>query len=286
MKWRIAGKFLTIWNSDIVTVAKQEWLKKQKEIISEAIERHYKNPVEYLLRKFRNKIEMQGRWLAYSTLYAYIEGQNSILKFERFADRLAITKGQYQRLWKAFRYKFFWLSLIDDVKVIEKIKNSLSEAIEKGIPQKEWIMEYLDELEQKSFYAETVFRTNLTSHYNLGIINSYDSEYFEYVAILDGRTTIICTSLNGKIFKRTDTKILPPNHYNCRSVVVPAPIPTQKPIQVDKFVKPFKEYADFLYDVALTEIPPSVWETIIRYVSADLIDDVNKTLKELLENGD
>lgn len=283
MKWRIAGKFLTVWNSDIVRVAKQEWLNKQKEIISEAITRHYKNPVEYLIRKFRNKIENQGRWLAYCTLYAYIEGQNATLRFERFADRLAITKGQYNRLWKVFRYKFFWLSLINDVKIIEKIKNSLSEAIENGIPQREWIMEYLDELEMKSYYAETVFRTNLTSHYNLGILNSYDAEYFEYVAILDGRTTLICQKLNGKIFKKTDTRILPPNHYNCRSVVVPTLLPLQEPVNVDKIVRPFQEFADFLYNIELIEIPPAVWETIKDYVANDMIEEVNRTLRELLE---
>lgn len=146
-------------------------------------------------------------------------------------------------------------------------------------------MEYLEDFERKSFYAETVFRTNLTSHYNLGIIHSYDTEYFEYVAILDGRTTEICRSLNGKIFKKTDTRILPPNHYNCRSVVVPAPIPIQEPIEIDKFAKTYKEYADFLYEVALLEIPPTVWETIREYVSADLIEEVNETLRELLEGG-
>lgn len=283
MKWRIAGKFLTVWNSDVIKIAKQEWLNKQKEIIATVIERHYKNPVEYLLRKFKNQIEIQGRWLAYATLYAYIEGQNTSLRFERFADRLAITKGQYNHLWKVFRYKFFWLSLINDVKIIEKIKNSLSEAIENGIPQREWIVEYLDELEMKSYYAETVFRTNLTSHYNLGILNSHDVEYFEYVAILDGRTTPICQKLNGKIFKKTDTRILPPNHYNCRSVVVPTLLPLQEPVNVDKIIRPFQEFADFLYNIELTEIPPAVWETIKDYVSNDMIEEVNKTLRELLE---
>lgn len=287
MKFKIAGKFIAIWNSEIVQTAKQEWLRKQKEIILVALERSPKNPVEYLLRKYKNAILQQGRWLAYSTLYAYIEGKNTALRFERFRDRLSITRGQYERLWKAFRHKFFWLSLINDVKTIEKIKNSLDEAIEDGIPRTKWIEQYLDDLEGKKFYAETIFRTNLTSHYNLGIMDAYDTEYFEYSAILDDRTTDICRDLHGKILTRQQTHLLPPNHFNCRSVVVPTLIPIGEPANVDEIIDVYKqEYGDFLYKLELVEIPPHVWETIREYVSRDLIEEVNRKLRELLENGD
>lgn len=285
MRLRILSKFVEVWNSPIVLETRERWQKKQKEIVSVALQRHYKNPVEYLLRKFRKEIEQQGRDLAYSALYSYIQGKESIVRFSRFADRIGITKGQYKRLWKAFRYKFFWLSLVNDVKVIERIKNSLDNAIEQGVARTEWIEKYLDELDNKTFYAETVFRTNLTSHYNLGIIDGYDTEYFEYVAILDERTTEICYSLHGKIFHRGKTNIIPPNHYNCRSVVVPAVVPYQQPIDVDKVVKDWLgEYKDFLYEIHLIEIPPSVWNTIKQYVAEDLIEEVNRELRNLLEN--
>ncbi|MEM0472608.1 MAG: minor capsid protein [Sulfolobales archaeon] len=285
MKLRIASKFVEVWYSPIVAEMRERWEKIQKEIITIALQRHYKNPVEYLLKKFTKEVEQQGRYLGYSALYSYIQGKESIVKFSRFADRISITKGQYKRLWKAFRYKFFWLSLINNVKTIEKIKNSLDRAIEDGIPRTAWIEKYLQNLEGKTFYAETVFRTNLTSHYNLGVMDGYDAEYFEYVAILDERTTEICHSLNGKIFHRSQTNIIPPNHYNCRSVVVPSIVPYQQPIDVNEIVKDWLgEYKDFLYEIALVEIPPSVWETIKDYVSADLIEKVNRELRNLLEN--
>jgi len=282
MRLRIAGKFLTILNSEIVKTAKNEWSEIQKEIIVEAIQRDFKNPVRYLLRKFRKEIENQGRWLAYANLYAYIEGQHTALRFERFRDRIGITKGQYRRLWKAFRHKFFWLSLINDVKVIEKVKEQIDEAIEEGIPQREFIREYIENIQDKWYYAETVFRTNLTSHYNLGIMDGYDTEYFEYSAIIDERTTEICERLNGRIITRNDTHLIPPNHYNCRSILVPTNVPIGKPVDFD-VVKEFPEWADFLHRIELVEIPPSVWNTIKDYVSRDEIEEVNRKLRELLE---
>jgi hypothetical protein len=42
----------------------------------------------------------------------------------------------------------------------------------------------------------------------------------EYSAVLDGRTTITCASLDGKIYPVGEGHI-PPLHYNCRSVRVP-----------------------------------------------------------------
>ena len=47
---------------------------------------------------------------------------------------------------------------------------------------------------------------------------------FRYSAILDSRTTEVCRFLDGKIFKPTDPELAsltPPNHFNCRSSIVP-----------------------------------------------------------------
>lgn len=47
---------------------------------------------------------------------------------------------------------------------------------------------------------------------------------YMYSAILDDRTTPICRSLDGKIFSKDDKgalKLWPPNHYHCRSDVIP-----------------------------------------------------------------
>lgn len=49
-------------------------------------------------------------------------------------------------------------------------------------------------------------------------------EALEYSAILDGRTTEICNDLDGHVHPIDDAfwdKYTPPNHFNCRSIIVP-----------------------------------------------------------------
>src|SRR5210317_454498 len=44
---------------------------------------------------------------------------------------------------------------------------------------------------------------------------------WQYVAVLDSRTTPICTHRDGTVYPVTDTRHLPPAHFNCRSTTVP-----------------------------------------------------------------
>ena len=44
---------------------------------------------------------------------------------------------------------------------------------------------------------------------------------WQYVAVLDSRTTPTCAALDGKIFNVGETKYLPPRHWHCRSTTVP-----------------------------------------------------------------
>jgi SPP1 gp7 family putative phage head morphogenesis protein len=55
---------------------------------------------------------------------------------------------------------------------------------------------------------------------------------FQYSAVLDDRTTDICLSLDGKIFKPNDPsvdRLRPPNHHGCRSIMVPITINEEEP---------------------------------------------------------
>lgn len=77
----------------------------------------------------------------------------------------------------------------------------------------------------------TIVRTNTTDAYNQGVLvemrgDEYDGmvKGFEYVAVLDNKTTPVCQFLDGAVFRRDDKRLdrlLPPNHFNCRSVVEP-----------------------------------------------------------------
>jgi len=77
----------------------------------------------------------------------------------------------------------------------------------------------------KPGYWQTVWNTNYTSIYNIGIMAESERlkefiKYQEYFAVIDGDTTEICTALDGKIRAAADwnkSSLVPPNHYNCRS---------------------------------------------------------------------
>ena len=50
------------------------------------------------------------------------------------------------------------------------------------------------------------------------------AKFLQYFSTLDGRETELCRSLHLKVFDKTDPHIkhiYPPNHFNCRSVLVP-----------------------------------------------------------------
>jgi SPP1 gp7 family putative phage head morphogenesis protein len=50
--------------------------------------------------------------------------------------------------------------------------------------------------------------------------NQEVTQRYEYVATLDARTSAICGSLDGRIFKYGEGP-MPPQHFNCRSTTVP-----------------------------------------------------------------
>ena len=62
---------------------------------------------------------------------------------------------------------------------------------------------------------------------------------FEFSAILDSRTTPVCQSLDGRVFRRDDpavNELKPPRHFQCRSIFVPVTIDV--PIEESDFITP------------------------------------------------
>lgn len=80
-------------------------------------------------------------------------------------------------------------------------------------------------------YLETLVRTNTFEALNEARFASFTDpalegfvEGFEYSAILDDRTTEICAALDGMQMRADDEEwnsYRPPNHYNCRSILIP-----------------------------------------------------------------
>lgn len=82
---------------------------------------------------------------------------------------------------------------------------------------------------------DTVIRTNMFEAINEARFNTFtDPELdgfvvaMEYSSILDGRTTSICRHLDGRVYAADNSRIWnvyrPPNHFNCRSLLVPVTV--------------------------------------------------------------
>lgn len=83
---------------------------------------------------------------------------------------------------------------------------------------------------------ETIVRTNTTDAFNLGRLNEMRRSplvsQVMYSAILDSRTTPVCLHLDQRRFRRDDPALAtlsPPNHHQCRSVLVPVPVSAEVP---------------------------------------------------------
>ena len=71
----------------------------------------------------------------------------------------------------------------------------------------------------------TIVRTSVNQVQNAVSQASYSAnqdvtQRYQYVATLDARTSKICASLDGRIFKYNEGP-LPPQHFNCRSTTIP-----------------------------------------------------------------
>ena len=75
--------------------------------------------------------------------------------------------------------------------------------------------------------ARALLRTSITDVQTYTSLETFRAngdiiQRFKYVATLDNRTSPICRSLDGNIFYVNDASALrPPQHYNCRSTIVP-----------------------------------------------------------------
>jgi SPP1 gp7 family putative phage head morphogenesis protein len=163
-----------------------------------------------------------------------------------FSGKVPMTREEFDALSEQLMSEAFYVTGLEKLNIERDVKALLNDALKNGMDLKDFKFK-LNELQVKyatpvydregtigenilDYHAETVFRTNMMSAYNEGRREIYSDPdvagYFpalEYTAIMDGRTTEICASLDGSIYLADDPvwdTIWPPNHFNCRSTVV------------------------------------------------------------------
>jgi len=134
------------------------------------------------------------------------------------------------------------MTKITERTVSSGLRNGLTEAT-----ISEQIKGFLKQENQR--FATTIARTNASTDYNSGRLQFFNSEAvkntieaYQYSAIIDGQTTPFCTAHDGQIIKTTDPtfeSINPPNHFNCRSLLIPILITDSE--NPDSFYQDYEE---------------------------------------------
>lgn len=231
----------------------EEYLKKKVDKFTENIE---KQIIEQL-----NKIE-EGGEIALNLDYSELEDDLILSQIRAYTTGKAITLGIYLEEFDPFNMSFqeairsfidktpilyetiekiteevrahsFWLKKSTDLEMTSRLFENMKKSLENGGTLKQWIKDSKEAIEKlglgkQGYYLENVYRTNMFSQYSIGNYKQLkeDEEFFpywQYHAIEDNRTTSICRTLNGKIFKSDNPFwdiYYPPNHYQCRSTVI------------------------------------------------------------------
>jgi SPP1 gp7 family putative phage head morphogenesis protein len=147
-----------------------------------------------------------------------------------------------------FERKSFTLAGMEEQRILNKVQNILYDSIKTGKTTDDAIYnleEFFDEYEVEQMTSagklkpiaeipgriEVVIRTNVNDAYNQGRIKMFEDpnvkdmiKAYQYSAIMDGRTSDICSALDEKVYKTSNPiwkSITPPNHHQCRSILVP-----------------------------------------------------------------
>ena len=126
----------------------------------------------------------------------------------------------------------FFLSGSIESDMIKKVYSAIKEGLDSGDTianiSKKISANLTSDLKR---YSTTIARTNASDAFNSGRMNFFNSqqmtpfiEAYQYSAVIDDATTEFCRSHDEQIIKANDPLlgiINPPNHFNCRSIVLP-----------------------------------------------------------------
>jgi SPP1 gp7 family putative phage head morphogenesis protein len=175
------------------------------------------------IKRFKKYVEMQ-------LTEPWIDRQwvNSIL--EEYGALGTLTKEDLIYLTQ-MRERAFFITGVTENDMLEVVGNTIHEGLRNGKIGKDIILNIEANLTGKlQKYARTIARTNASDFYNTGRMNLFTSpqvspfvEAYQYMAIIDQDTTLFCESHDGQIIPKDSPQlsyIVPPNHFNCRSMLV------------------------------------------------------------------
>jgi SPP1 gp7 family putative phage head morphogenesis protein len=150
-----------------------------------------------------------------------------------FRGKVTLPADQYRQLTSEARAKAFSVSGVARMDVMGDIYESMERAISEGRGYGDWKNDIRDIMQTRGwdgklpYRADTIFRTNIQSSYQAGhyqrMMEVADAlPYWQYVAVMDGRTRPAHAAMNGKVLPANDPwwqANYPPNGFNCRCTV-------------------------------------------------------------------
>lgn len=112
-------------------------------------------------------------------------------------------------------------------RLVQQLEQTIPQAFALGQNSRVLGRQVADRLGVSRSAGERLIRTEVNHAANEATRQSYREcgvEQYEYLATLDNRTSAICASLDGKVFRLADAAAgvnYPPMHPNCRSTTVP-----------------------------------------------------------------
>jgi SPP1 gp7 family putative phage head morphogenesis protein len=146
-----------------------------------------------------------------SKIYEYIVGNTNLLE----KALLLRWSGQNYRenIWENKRRMYV------------KLKRAIRTGLIRKVPNREIDILVKKPIGRGLADSVTIYTTETTYMVNKAILDVFEEEgikKYEYVAILDKRTSDICRRLDGQVFNVKDGEFgvnIPPTHFHCRSVI-------------------------------------------------------------------
>jgi SPP1 gp7 family putative phage head morphogenesis protein len=152
-----------------------------------------------------------------------------------------------KEMWQEAQAKAFTVAKVMNTDILKDIRGALDEALNNGTTLRDFEKKLTPILQAKGWWGKTehvdtltgevsnvqlgsprrlktIYQTNMQTAYMAGryrsMMESVDSHpYWQYVAILDGRTRPAHRAMNGRVFRYDDPlwgAMYPPNGFNCR----------------------------------------------------------------------
>lgn len=153
----------------------------------------------------------------------------------------------WEELWQDAQAQAFTVAKVTRLDILQDIRDAVDKALAEGKTLAWFTKELTPVLQAKGWWGrqehvdpetgkistvqlgspwrlQTIFRTNVQTAYMAGrfeqqLENADDRPYWQYVAILDGRTRPSHRAMNGKVFRYDDpfwSSFYPPNGWGCR----------------------------------------------------------------------